>query len=151
MVAPRSWPVAVGCRSGSRWSARSRAAARTTDLDPRGPGGRLTGRGKAGSAGPGAVGTGRVSGEPRSSLYRLLGGRTRSDGRGFAPVAQFSGGPSMRPEVLRRLPERRAGRGGASTRSPRPAGGGGRPGRSWARAGGRKRVGGGKRGDLGGR
>src|SRR4051812_22150522 len=75
-----SWPVAVGCRSGSRWSARSRAAARTTDLDARGPGGRLTGRGKAGSAVPGAVGTGRVGGEPRSSLHRLLGGRTRSDG-----------------------------------------------------------------------
>src|SRR3954468_11832446 len=56
------------------------------------------------------VGIGRVDGEPRSSLYRLLGGRTRSDRRGFAPVAQFSGGPSMRPEVLRRLPERRAGR-----------------------------------------
>src|SRR3954447_4387534 len=46
--------------------------------------------------------------EPGSSLYRLLGGRTRSDRRGFAPVAQFNAGASTRPEVLRRLPERRA-------------------------------------------
>src|SRR4051812_19954735 len=31
----------------------------------------------------------RVGGEPGSSLYRLLGGRTRSDGRGFAPGAHL--------------------------------------------------------------
>src|SRR3954447_11639184 len=31
----------------------------------------------------------RVGGEPGSSLYRLLGGRTRPDGRGFAPVAHL--------------------------------------------------------------
>src|SRR3954471_12032018 len=51
----------------------------------------------------------RGGGEPGSSLYRLLGGRTWSDGRGFAPVAHLSRGPSMRPEPCAgRLPERRA-------------------------------------------
>src|SRR5687767_12886015 len=81
MVAPRSWPWAVGSRCGSRWSARSGAAARTTDLDARGPGGRLTGRGRQVWRWPGAVGTGRVGGEPRSSLYRLLvGGPGRMGG-----------------------------------------------------------------------
>src|SRR3954467_11110280 len=51
MSPPRSWPWAVGCRSGSGWSARSRAAARPTDLDARGSDGRMTGRGGRGSAG----------------------------------------------------------------------------------------------------
>jgi hypothetical protein len=50
-----------------------------------------------------------VGEEPCSSLYRLLVGRTRPDGRGFAPVAHLSRGPSMRPEPCAgRLPERRA-------------------------------------------
>ena len=48
-------------------------------------------------------------GEPRSSLYRLLAARTRWAGRGFAPVAQLSRGPSTRPEIRRRLPGRRVG------------------------------------------
>ena len=45
-----------------------------------------------------AVVIGRAGGEPGSSLYRLLAGRIRSDGRGFAPVAHLRDGPSMRPE-----------------------------------------------------
>ena len=61
-------------------------------------------------SGPGAaVALGGKVGEPRSSLYRRLNGGTMWDGRGFAPVAQLSRGPSTRPETARHLPERKVG------------------------------------------
>ena len=61
---------------------------------------------------------------------------TRWDGRGFAPVAHLSWGPSTRPETVRRLPGRRACWWTACARSPPRVGGPGRPGRPWGRVGG---------------
>ena len=62
------------------------------DLDARGTGGTMEAPGnRGGGSGPGVV-AGLGVWEPRSSLYRRLEGRTRWDGRGFAPVAHLSSG-----------------------------------------------------------
>src|SRR3954447_16325552 len=111
LVPPRQLMPGRQRGSGSRWSARSRGAARTNDLEARQADGRISCRSggtpktrgqRSGGDRLGGWGAGLISLSPP-------GGRIRSGRRGFAPVAHLRDGPSMRPERwLWRLPERRA-------------------------------------------
>lgn len=91
--------------AGGRGQPRPRRGARLSRRECSSTGGRMTCRGGVESP---PAGSGQRVREPRSSLYRLLGGRPGLMGGCFAPVAQFIRGPSKRPEHSRRLPERRA-------------------------------------------